>query len=510
MKTDFLSLEELDKQLAQDCGELADDPLEWVYYAYPWGTGELAGFDGPDVWQEGYFREWGEEIRARGFDGSQAVEPIRFSTTSGHGVGKSALVAMACGFIMSTRPFAKGIITANTSPQLETKTWAEVAKWHKRCITRHWFKITSGRGAMKMVHRKHPETWRLDAMAWRENMPEAFAGLHAASSTPFYIFDEASGIARVIFETAMGGMTDGEPMMMLFSNPTKPSGFFFDTHHDLKHRFHTLQVDSRDARMTNKEELQRWIEDWGIDSDFCKVRILGEFPLIGDRQFIPTNLVTDAMDPAREPVCGPTDPVIIGVDVARFGDDETTIYVRRGRDGRSIPPKIFNGLPTDQLAHELRAMALDLLPDAINIDGGGVGGPVIDTLKGWGIPNVNEVNFGGTSPDRQYHKMFSYMPGMVRDWLKQQGVTLPIDKILKRQMTIRRYEMIDSKWGTAIKLESKDEMKEDADIKESPDRSDGFGLTFAVPVKVRDIEKTRAAMAGEKFSRVIGVEYERE
>lgn len=82
---------------------------------------------------------------------------------------------------------------------------------------------------MKIAHRLHPETW-LNGIAWDEHRPAAFAGVHAATSTAFYIFDEASEIAKIILETAQGGLTDGEPMMFLFGNPTKPTGPFYETH----------------------------------------------------------------------------------------------------------------------------------------------------------------------------------------------------------------------------------------------------------------------------------------
>jgi len=196
--------------------------------------------------------------------------------------------------------------------------------------------------------------------------------------------------------------------------------------------------------------------------------------------------------------------------VARFGDDESTVYVRRGRDLRTVPPKIFKGMDTNQLSHHVRFLATKLLADAINVDGGGVGGGVIDNLRAWNVPNVNEIHFGGRSPDPDYANWATYMMGETRRWLQQQGVCLPIDPILKRQLTIRRYHMVDGKNGTAIQIESKDEMKEDKDIKESPDRADGVGLTFAVPVGPRDEVRTRAMISGEGFSNVVGVEYERE
>lgn len=504
----YASLQELDLDLAADMGDLADDPLEFVMYAFGWGQGDLDGFDGPDVWQEGFLREWGEDIRARGFDGRVPVMPIYRTTTSGHGVGKSALVAWVCWFILSTRPHCRGRVTANSMPQLESTTWPEIIKWGQSCLTRHWFRSTSGRGAMKIAHKLHPETWRLNGIAWDEHRPAAFAGVHAATSTAFYIFDEASEIAQIILETAQGGLTDGEPMMFLFGNPTKPNGYFYETHAGtLARRFRTYKVDSRTARMTNKPLIQSWIEDYGIDSDFVKVRVLGEFPLQGDRQLIPTHLVTAAMDVGREPIYTIHDPIIIGVDVARYGDDESTIYIRRGRDGRTIEPKIFRGLDNVQLAHEVRKLAIEWKADAINVDAGG-GSGVIDLLRSWGIPNVNEVGFGYASPDDEYADMASYMMGSARTWLKQHGVTLPDDPILKRQMTSREYTMVDSKRGTAIKIEPKELLKKHAE-KESPDRSDGFCLTFAVPVAMRDIDAWNAMYNGTAQSGVIGVEYDR-
>lgn len=503
----FNSIAEINRELALDMGDLAEDPLEWVRYAYPWREGDLSGFSGPDEWQTGFLREWGQEIEARGFDGITPVLPIRFSTTSGHGVGKSALTAWISGFILSTRPHSKGIVSANSIPQLETKTWAEIAKWMKLCITARWFRITSGRGSLKIVHRQHAETWRLDGMAWSKDRPASFAGLHAATSTPFYIFDEASEIARIILETAMGGLTDGEPMFFMFSNPTASSGFFFDSHHDMRHRYKTFQIDSRKARMTNKALIEEWIADWGIDSDFVKVRVLGEFPLQGNRQFISSSLVTGVMDETRAPSYTANDPVIIGVDVARYGFNESTIYVRRGRDARTIPPKIFRNLDTVQLAHEVRKLNQDLYADAINVDGG-FGHGVIDVLRSWGVPNVNEIHNASPSPDEEYANMATYMMAEARSWMKLANACLTNDPILKRQLTSREYTMVEAKRGTAVRIEPKEEMEKD-DSKESPDRADGFCLTFAVPVAMRDVETTKAIIAGNAPSGVVGVEYDR-
>lgn len=425
----------------------------------------------------------------------------------------STLVAWIAGFILSTRPDSKGRVTANTMPQLETTTWPEITKWSRMMITAHWFKNTSGRGAMKIVHKENPENWRLNGMAWDASRPAAFAGLHAATSTPYYIFDEASEVARIILETAQGGLTDGEPFFFMFSNPTASDGFFFDSHHSMRHRYIARQIDSRTTKMANKQLIAQWIEDRGLDSDYVKVRVLGEFPLTGERSFIEGPLIEAAMSPDREPYATPTDPIIFGVDVARFGGDESTIYIRRGRDMRTIEPHIFHGLPLDQLAHEVRKLANEWLPDAINVDGGGVGGGIVDMLRGWGVPNVNEVQFGGRSPDSEYANMATFMLGELRKWLKMANTCLPVDPILKRQLATREYKVIEGPKGTVVKVESKEELRAHADRGEndngSPDRADGVALCFAVPVAARNVEMTRAQMSGEGWSNVVGVDYSR-
>ena len=508
----YHSLDEVNRELALDMDDLSTDPLEWVRYSYRWGEGELEGHDGPDVWQEGFLREWGEEIRIRDFDGFNPVMPYFTSTTSGHGVGKSALTGMISGFILSTRPHSRGRVTANSIPQLQTTTWQEIAKWCGLMITSHWFRITSGRGALKVVHRKHDD-WRIDGLAWDASRPAAFAGLHAASSSPWYLIDEASEVAQIILETAQGALTDGEPFFFMFSNPTMPNGFFYESHHgQMRKRFKTYKIDSRTAKMTNKELIQQWIEDYGIGSDFVKVRVLGEFPMTGDRQFIPGHLVDAAADPERKHAFVASDPVIVGVDVARFGGDESTIYIRRGRDARVHEARIFREIDNFQLSMEIKKIAEELLPDAINIDSGG-GTGVIDNLVNWGIPNVNEIHFGGVSPDAEYDNMATYMMGMAREWLKTANACIPVDdKVLHRQLKAREYKMVQGKNKTAVRVESKDELKAAAEKglgKESPDRADGFCLTFAVPVAVRDVKKTRAELTGETDIGVVGLDYDR-
>ena len=209
--------------LADAIAECYADPLRFVRLAYPWGEpGPLRDATGPDEWQIQFLNELGAEVRKRAFDGIHAVEPIRMAVASGHGIGKSTLVSWVVNWIMSTRPQAIGTITANTFVQLSSKTWASIQTWTKRCITSHWFAVTGER----IFYKSHKESWFASAQTCREENSEAFAGQHAATSTSFYVFDEASAVPDRIYEVAEGGLTDGEPMFFLFGNPTRNSGKF--------------------------------------------------------------------------------------------------------------------------------------------------------------------------------------------------------------------------------------------------------------------------------------------
>jgi len=280
---------ELQLELAQELLQYHDDPYGFVMFAYPWGQpGPLQNYDGPDVWQRDFLLELGRQVKERSFDGITAVDPVRMVVASGHGVGKSTLVAWLVDWIMSTRPQAQGTVTANTFPQLETKTWAAIQKWTKLCITRSWFEITSD----AVYFRGKFDSWRVSAQSSKEANSESFAGQHAADSTSFYVFDEASAIPDVIWEVAFGGLTDGEPMFFAFGNPTRASGQFQRACFGAdRNRWTRFSVDSRTSKFSNKQLLQEWIETYGEDSDFVRVRVRGECPRAGFAQFIPSDVV---------------------------------------------------------------------------------------------------------------------------------------------------------------------------------------------------------------------------
>ena len=158
------------------------DPLKFVLGFYPWGKkgGPLEHETGPDKWQADFLTRLGAAVKARAFDGYAPVKPIRMAVSKGHGVGGSTLAAWLVDWIMSTRPQSKGTITANTFTQLETKTWAAIRTWHKRCETRDWFTVTS----TKMYHTSDAEAWFCTPQSSKEENSEAFAGQHEKRVLP--------------------------------------------------------------------------------------------------------------------------------------------------------------------------------------------------------------------------------------------------------------------------------------------------------------------------------------
>ncbi len=289
------------EDLTEDIARFYADPLGYVMYVFPWDTDPsiqqvrlLSPYAerynseyGPDVWACKFLDDLGAEIRERNFDGRTTVKPIRFSTASGHGIGKSALVSWLIKFILDTRPFSKGVVTANTGEQLRTKTWAELGKWHRLSITEHLYDYAIGKGSMSLARKEYKELWRADAQTCREENSEAFQGLHAANSTPFFIFDEASGISDKIWSARAGGATDGEHMTFDFGNPVRNTGQFYENCvGNQRHRYIVRSIDSRTVQITNPDLFKEWIEDHGEDSDFVKVKVKGIFPSQSSVQFI--------------------------------------------------------------------------------------------------------------------------------------------------------------------------------------------------------------------------------
>lgn len=466
-------------ELAQTLAEFSDDPLGFVLMFFPWErpNTELEAFKGPELWQARVLMHIRDELAK----GSSRSEAIQTAVASGHGVGKSCLVAWIILWSISTLPHTRGVVTANTETQLKTKTWAELGKWHRLFFGRDFFKLTAT--AIFSSEPAHERTWRIDMVPWSERNTEAFAGLHNKNRRVLLVMDEASAIPDIIWETAEGAMTDSETQIIwcVFGNPTRNTGRFRECFGRYAHTWWTEQVDSRDVSITNKEQFKKWIRDYGDDSDFVRVRVRGVFPRAGSMQFISSEHVDEAA--GREVSVHLFDALVIGVDVARFGDDESVIYIRKGRDGRSIAPIRLRGVDTMTLAGKVSEITSQYSADAVFVDGGGVGGGVVDRLRQLSVP-VWDIQFGSKSDGAgfqgdngvTYANKRAEIWGSMREWLK--GASIPDDPDLRAQL-------IGVEYGFNVRNEIQLERKEDMKKRglASPDIADALALTFSFLVQ---------------------------
>ena len=451
--------------LAEFLGGFYFDPLGFVLAAFDWGHGDLKDEQGPDEWQADVLRTLGAALEKSEREGG----PVRIAVRSGHGVGKTALISWIILFFMSTRPHLQAPTTANTKTQLETKTWRELALWWKRAINRDWFEWT----ATKFYAKEAPETWFASAIPWTKERSEAFAGTHAQHV--LLLFDEASAIDDIIWEVAEGALTTPGATQIAFGNPTRNTGRFRECWRRFAERWLTYTVDSRKAKKTDKTYIGHLIEDYGEDSDYVRVRVLGEFPRQASSQFIPGDLVDEAMDRRMDAAEWEFAPKTLGVDVARFGDDETVLCRRQGN--KVWPLQAYRGLDVMQVgklvAQEIRAWK----PDAVFVDAIGIGAGVVDYLRHTGHDVVEVIASARPADERTYLNLRAEMWGELKAAMPK--LALPRDDRLFIDLTAPEY-MFTAK--LQIQLEKKDDMKKRG--LDSPDRADALAMTFAGPSEV--------------------------
>ncbi len=461
--------------LGIEVGSYAHDPLGFVLFAWPWGEEgtDLANDTGPEPWQRDVLDLIGKQLMT-------VAEAIRIAVASGHGVGKSALVSWIIIWALATFRDTRGIVTANTATQLETKTWPELTKWLRMAVCADWFECTTT--AIASNEPGHERTWRIDAVPWSLRNAEAFAGLHNQGKRIFVAFDEASAIPDLIWETIEGALTDKdtEILWLATGNPTRNTGRFRECFGRFKHRWLRRQVDGRKVSLTDKQQIANWVTDYGEDSDFVRVRVKGEFPRGGSMQFIDSETVTGAMH--REAVSHLRQPLVIGVDVARFGDDQSVIYFRRGLDGRTIPPRKYRGLDTMQLAGKVAEAAQEHGAHAVFVDEGGLGAGVVDRLRQLRVRGMIGINFGGKADRTMMGEGFpqcankrAEMWASSREWLRTGAI--PDDAELQADLTGVEYGY---NARNEVLLEKKEDMKKRG--LSSPDLGDALALTFAYPV----------------------------
>lgn len=395
----------------------------------------------------------------------------RISIRSGHGVGKSTGASWAMLWYFMTRYPVKVVVTAPTSSQLYDALFAELKRWIKELppALAELIEVKQERIELKS---SRTEAF-ISARTSRAEQPEALQGVH--SEHVMLVADEASGVPEAVFEAAAGSMSGHSAVTILLGNPTKSSGFFYDTHTRLRGEWRSSRVSCVDSPRVSDAYVEEMKSRYGEESNAYRIRVLGEFPLADDDTVIPMDLVESAL--TRDVSANPTAPIIWGLDVARYGSDSSVLCKRQGNVVLETPRQ-WRNLDLMQLTGAVKAEydALETAqrPQEILVDVIGLGAGVADRLRELGLPargiNVSESpSMGGL-----YRNLRAELWYKAKAWLERRDCRLPKDEDLVAELVTVRYKFLSS---GKIQIESKDDIRRRG--LKSPDKADAFVLTFA-------------------------------
>lgn len=327
----------------------------------------------------------------------------RMTIRSGHGCGKDTLAVWIILWFMTTRPYAKVVATAPTARQLYDILWSEISKWLRQSLVADEFIVQRD----KMFHKDAPKEWWARAVspsvkASKDEQAETLAGFHGDHL--LIVVDEASGVPDPVYVPLEGALTQEDNRVLLIGNMTKNSGYFYDTHfHEkIKKMWEKIHWDSRNSTNVSKETIDGFIYKYGVDSNVFRIRVAGEPPLDSENTLIPLAWAKQCI--GNYLVVADDEPLFLGVDVARYGEDKSIILPR---EGLIIEPwDEYQGMNTIELGGRIQEFYRDAEADGLAIDEIGVGAGVTDWLIKHGHTRTFGVNVANKSTDhKKYHRL---------------------------------------------------------------------------------------------------------
>jgi hypothetical protein len=410
----------------------------------------------------------------------------RLALKSCKGPGKTAVLAWIGWNFLATRPHPKIAATSITSDNLADGMWTEMAKWRTRSpllqAAFSWHKT-------RIESTREPQAWWMSARTWPRSadantQADTLAGLHA--DYMLFLLDEAGGIPDAVMAAAEAGLANArggggkEAHIVIAGNPTHLEGPLYRACTSERHLWHVTEItaDPDDPKRTPRvsvEWAREQIQKYGRDNPWVLVNVFGKFPPTSLNALLGPDEVRAAMN-RQPPMDYPTHPVVLGVDVAREGDDASVIFRRQGRC--SWEPTILRNVNSLHGAGAVASAWRDEKAEACFIDNtGGFGGGWIDQLQVLGFSPV-PVHFAGSPNDIRYANKRAEMWFTMAQWIKDGGC-LPNVPELVAELTTPTYFFK----GDKVQLEDKDQIKER--LHRSPDRADALALTFAYPVYKR-------------------------
>jgi hypothetical protein len=422
----------------------------------------------------------------------------RIAIKSGHGIGKTALLCFIILWFLLTRVDCRIPMTSPSQHQLLDVLIPELTKWCNHSQLNRIIDVT----ATKISVKGYEKSWFGITRSCR--IPENMGGFHADNL--LFVIEEASGVEEKIIEVIEGALTKDENKLIMIGNPTRISGAFYHAFHRDRNIYRPHTFNAEESKNVDKSYIKNMAR-YGKDSAIYRVRVLGEFPKGEPDTLITLDIVEDAINREVEY----WDHIEIGVDPARFGDDESVICWRRGNDVQ--PLETFYGIDTVRLSGEVCKLVREIRTEGyqgripVKVDETGIGSGVVDQLNQIDkderklaieeqilkidvIPLINN----GVPYNQDYEDAGSEMWGDMRDAIEE-SIKLPNDSELVAQLTTRKY---DIKKNGQIKLEEKKAMKKRN--LPSPDRADALSLCLA---KVNPFDFRDAKVETESKEKVV-------
>jgi phage terminase large subunit len=440
----------------------------------------------PDAWQDEALRKFPTSPRIC----------MRACT----GPGKTCLLAWIAWNFILTRPHSMIGVTSISADNLRANLWTELARWYgKSELLQNIFEMTK----TVIYARQHPDTWKIEARTWAkdanpEQLGAALRGLHA----PYvmWLLDESGdypdGVLPVC-EAIFSGMPK-EAHIVQAGNPIKLGGPLYQATMNT-HLWEVINItaDPDDPMRTPRvsvEHAREQINTYGRDNPWVRVNIFGLFPQSSLNTLIGPDEIIAATKRSYHPDDVRRSARILGVDVARFGDDMSVIWPRQGLV--AFAPMRYRNIDGIQGAGVVSRKWEDWEADACFVDDtGGFGASWIDNLRLLGRAPI-PVLFSHEPNDRRYFNKRAEMYFAGAQWIKDGGQLPPMETPgmteLMRAMTRTSYSFK----GDRLILEPKDMIK--TKIGHSPDDADSFCVGFAQPVALRGSEgRRRSSMQAE-------------
>lgn len=405
----------------------------------------------------------------------------RYAAKACKGPGKSTLLSWMGWNFLLTRPFANCAATSISAANLKDGLWKELAKWYYRSpLLQEMFEVQ----AERIYCKAHKDTWFMSARSWptsanKDQQADALAGFHA--DYLLYLIDEAGGIPDGVMAAAEAALASGiETKIAIAGNPTHLSGPLYRASTSEAHLWRVREITADpDDPMRTPRVSEQWaretIAKWGGRSNpYVMVNVLGKFPPASLNALLGPDDVSAVMGLHVPESAYAKASRVLGVDVARFGDDASVIFPRQGV--AAFTPVELRNVDSLQGAGAVARKWTEWKADGCFVDDtGGYGAGWIDQLRSLGRNPVG-VGFASQANDPRFFNKRAEMIWEMAEAVKR-GLALPDVPELRAELCALTYTYR----GDKIMLAPKDAVK--AEIGRSPDFSDALALTFAQPVQ---------------------------